>query len=222
MKLDRTPRTIAAAVVTATALLAAPLQVGAAQAASAAPAAKVSANIPRGFDLDAGFIDYGADGSQQGPSKRLRGLRLAPCLTVSWKPERWNDRMAVRNSGPETQQVRELLTFTTARRAARVVAHVRDDLRTCPDGGVDAGGRPTTVKHYRAIGTGYDDVLWSVTAGEGQIGGYVAQVMRVGKAVVLNYDAGEYSGVPRRGAKYLNRGSQELAPKLCRWTVAGC
>lgn len=219
MTTQRTMSTIAAACVTTAALLAAPLQASPAHAQSAPE--KVSPKIPRGFDLDDGFVDYGSDGSQQGPSKRIRGLHLDPCFAVSWKPGRWKDRMVARNNGPETEQVRELLTFGKAQRAAKVVDRIRSDLANCPDGTTDDGGRPSTVKVYH-VTTGYDDAIWSVTAGKGQIGGYIAQVMRVGTAVVLNYDSGEYSGKPRGGARALNRDSQELAPLLCRWTVAGC
>lgn len=213
--------TIAAGLLTAAALLAAPLQAGPSQAETAA-ADQVSPKIPRGFDLDDGLVDHGSDGSRRGPSKRLRGARLDPCGDVAWKPKRWSDRMAVRNNGPETQQIRELLTFGSAQRAARVVARVRADLTSCPDDTVDSYGQATRVKVFR-LTTGYDDVLWSVTAADDQIGGYVAQVMRVGKAVVLNYDSGEYSRTSTRpGARALNRDSQELAPLMCRWTAAGC
>lgn len=231
MSTQRTTRTIAAAFVTAAALSAAPLQAspatadGASSADRATDAGTVSNRIPRGFDLDAGLPDYGSDGHRNGPSKRIRGLELDPCFDIAWKPERWKQRMAVRNSGPEALEVRELLTFGTAQRAAKVVAHIRDGLTGCPSETVDRFGNPTRVKVYR-VTTGYDDVTWSVTGKRarqtGLLGGYFAQVMRVGKAVVLNYDYGEYGGTSRGAAKVLSTNSQEFAPLMCRWTRAGC
>ena len=222
MTAQPTTRLIAAAFLTAAALSATPLQPSPAAASSADD---VSPRIPRSFALDAGLVDYGSDGSRKGPSKRIRGLELDPCGPTSWKPRKWRQRMAVRNNGPETQQVRELLTFGTATRAATVVAAIRADLGSCPDDTVDPVGYPSRVKVYRQT-TGYDDVLWSVTArraaATGRLGGYFAQVVRVGKAVVLNYDYGEYGGPSRAAASALNTDSQELAPTLCRWTAAGC
>ncbi len=226
MQTQRTTCTIAAAFVTTAALLAAPIQSNpaAASVGSATPTT-VSNKIPRGFDLDDGLVDYGSDGTRRGPSKRIRGLELSPCFALSWKPERWKQRMAVVNSGPETQQVRELLTFGSAQRAAKVVAGIRADLESCPPDTVDSVGQPSKVTVYD-VTTGYDDVIWSVTAKRaaqtGRLGGSFAQVMRVGKAVVLNYDAGEYGGPSRAAARSLNRDSQELAPLMCRWTAAGC
>ena len=220
MTIQQSRRTIAAALFAAGVLLVTPLAAAPVLASGAHD--EVSPTIPRGFPLDDGITDHGADGGQRGPSKQLRGLRLAPCGDVSWKPKRRSDRMAVRSFGPESLQVRELLTFRSAQRAARVVAGVRDDLATCPEDTADAYDRPSQVKVFR-LTTGYDDVLWSVTAADEQIGGYIAQVMRVGTAVVLNYDAGEYSRTTTRpGARALNRNSQEFAPQLCRWTAAGC
>jgi hypothetical protein len=215
-------RTILAGALSAAALLAVPLQPSPAAARSADD---VSPQIPRGFALDAGMTDHGADGDRHGPSKRVRGLELDPCGATVWKPGTWRQRMAVRNSGPETLQVRELLTFGTATRAARVVARIRTDLESCPRDTIDAVGHPSRVKVY-PVTTGYDDVVWSVTARRayetGRLGGYVAQVVRVGTAVVLNYDHGEYGGPSRGAAEALTTDSQELAPRLCRWTVAGC
>ncbi|MEN8672724.1 hypothetical protein [Nocardioides sp.] len=213
---------LAAATLTTAALALAPLQ---APGAEAAGSGSVSPRIPSGFALDEGLVDYGTDGNRKGPSKRIRGLELTPCFETTWKPPKWRQRMAVRNNGPETQQVRELLTFGTAKRATKVVARIRAGLETCPDDTVDPFGNPSRVKVYD-VTTGYDDVLWSVTAKHarqtGRLGGYFAQVMRVGKAVVLNYDYGEYGGTSRGAARVLNTDSQELAPSLCRWTVAGC
>ena len=133
--------------------------------------------------------------------------------------------MVVRNNGPETQQVRELLTFGTAERAARALAAIRSDLEDCPRDTVDPVGYPSRVKVYD-VTTGYDDVIWSVTArralATGRLGGYFAQVVRVGRAVVLNYDYGEFGGPSREAAEALNNNSHEFAPIMCRWTAAGC
>lgn len=191
-------------------------------AGSGVPVAAVSPAIPRDFPLDAGLTDYSGDGgARMGPSSNLRGLELDPCGPISWTPVRWADRLVVLNTGPETLQVRELLTFGSADRAARVVNRIRSDLRRCPGLTRDDGGRRSAVALY-AVTTGYDDVTWSVTARDGSVGGYVAQAMRVGSAVLLNFDYGEYSGRPRFGARVLNRNSREFAPRLCRWTVTGC
>lgn len=182
----------------------------------------VSPRIPADFALDEGLRDHGGDGGQRGPSEAVRGLRLDPCAEVSWKPKRRSDRLAVRSFGPESLQVRELLTFGSAARAARVVEGVRADLAGCPDNAVDSSGQRTRVRVF-GLTTGYDDVLWSVTAADDQLGGYLAQVVRVGKAVVINYDAGEYSRTTTRpGARALNRNSQDFGPSMCRWTKAGC
>lgn len=220
MTTEHTARRIAVGLLTAGAFLLPSLH--AAPTAAVSGGSGVSPEIPRDFALDHGLRDHGSDGGRRGPSKQVRGLHLDPCGDVSWKPKRRSDRMAVRNFGPESLQVRELLTFRGASRAARVVARVRDDLAGCPDGTVDSSDQATRVKVF-GLTTGWDDVVWSVTAADEQIGGYVAQVMRVGKAVVLNYDAGEYSRTTTRpGARALNRDSQDFAPLLCRWTAAGC
>ncbi|MGA8845351.1 MAG: hypothetical protein WB471_01915 [Nocardioides sp.] len=182
----------------------------------------ISPRIPADFALDEGLRDHGGDGGQRGPSEAVRGLRLDPCAGVSWKPKRRSDRLAVRSFGPESLQVRELLTFRSAARAARVVSRVRSDLAGCGEDTVDSSGRRTQVRVF-GLTTGYDDVLWSVTAADDQIGGYLAQVMRVGKAVLLNYDAGEYSRTSTHpGARSLNRNSRDFGPSMCRWTTAGC
>lgn len=221
MSTQHSVRRIAAGLLAAGALHVTPVAVGPALAGSAGGDG-VSSKIPSDFALDDGLRDHGSDGGQRGPSKKVRGLRLDPCGDVSWKPKRRSDRMAVRSFGPESLQVRELLTFRSADRAARVVAGVRADLAGCPDDTTDSHDRATRVKVF-GLTTGYDDVLWSVTAADDQIGGYIAQVMRVGKAVMLNYDAGEYSRTTTRpGARALNRNSQEFAPLMCRWTAAGC
>lgn len=215
---------VAAASLMSAALTLTSLQASLASAATV-DSASVGARIPRGFDLDEGLEDYGSDGSREGPSKRIRGLELDPCNTISWKPRGWSHRMVVRNNGPETQQIRELLTFTTAERAARAVAAIRTDLENCPRDTVDPVGYPSRVKVYD-VSTGYDDVLWSVTARRaivtGRLGGYFAQVLRVGTAVVLNYAHGEYGGPSRGAAEALSSNSREFAPLMCRWTQAGC
>ncbi len=70
---------------------------------------------------------------------------------------------------------------------------------------------------------GYDDVIWSVTARNGQPGGYVVQAVRVGSAILVSQDSGEYSrGTTGFGARALNRDDRAFAPRLCRWTLAGC
>lgn len=216
--------TIAASGLTLAALILTPLQASLASA-SAVDSHSVSSEIPRGFGLDEGLEDYGSDGGRIGPSKRIRGLELDPCNAISWKPRGWSQRMVVRNNGPETQQIRELLTFTKPERAARAVAAIRTDLEDCPGDTVDPVGYASRVKVYD-VTTGYDDVLWSVTArraiATGRLGGYFAQVVRVGKAVVLNYDYGEFGGPSRAAAEALNSNSQEFAPMMCRWTQAGC
>lgn len=209
----------AVAVLLALAVLVAALQAITPDRAGAAEE-RVSPRIPAGFPLDAGLTDWGPEGFRRGPSNQVKGLPLDPCGEASWKPQRWVARMAVRNYFAESLDVRELVTFSSASRAVRVMAGIRADLRTCPRLTGEPGAR-TTVHRY-GFTTGYDDVLWSLTQRNGSIGGYVAQLTRVGSAILLNYNAGDYVGRPVGGARQMNRDSREFAPRMCRWTAAGC
>jgi len=126
------------------------------------------------------------------------------------------DRLAVRATGPEYLDARELVSMRGARVAVRALSRIRRALADCTE---PVRGAVWTV---HAADTGYDAVTFTLSYTRG-LGLSTFQVLRVGKGVLITHTYVEgtlaSSGVDLRRQTRLGR---DLAVDMCVFTRAGC
>jgi len=188
--------------------------------AARAPALAVTPTpIPDDFPLALRIAENESDGEQPVPDPDAEGVsKVKACGEQLWPlaPARVEDRLAVRATGPEYVDARELVSMRGARVAVRAVARIRTALAHCTK---PVRGAVWTV--HRAY-TGYDSVTFTLTYTRG-LGASVFQVLRVGKGVLITHVYGEgmleTSGPNIRRQTRLGR---DLAAYICVFARAGC
>jgi hypothetical protein len=188
--------------------------------AARAPALAVTPTpIPDDFPLALRIAENESDGEQPVPDPDAEGVsKVKACGEQLWPlaPARVEDRLAVRATGPEYVDARELVSMRGARVAVRAVARIRTALAHCTK---PVRGAVWTV--HRAY-TGYDSVTFTLTYTRG-LGASVFQVLRVGKGVLITHVYGEgmleTSGPNIRRQTRLGR---DLAAYMCVFARAGC
>ena len=210
------------ALVLAAVLLAAP---AAAAAPPSAPASGPTSGpaeptpIPDDFPLALRISVNDVDGEQPVPSADGRGVgRYAACRERLWPlaPTRVEDRLAVRATGPEYLDARELVSMRGAQVAVRALARMRTALAECTE---PVRGAVWTV--HRAD-TGYDSVTFTLSYTRG-LGLSVFQVVRVGKGVLITHTYGEgMLSDARANIRRQTRVARDLAAEMCVFARAGC
>jgi hypothetical protein len=175
------------------------------------------------FPLDTGLIS-GSEFSVQGPRAGIEGVTFPEgfCDTDVWPSSTpLEGRLALKVTGPEFAQWRELVTFPSADEAVAVLAAIREAVESCPEvSGDEPANDLTFVSH--PVDSGYDDTTFSYTYREG-LGGVVYQFVRVGHAVLATAQSGEWAPeTTPEGARQLNGENSQLTPLMCEYTQAGC
>lgn len=144
------------------------------------------------------------------------------------------DRTFRQVTGPEYNEVVGLAVFGDAGGASAFMTGLRDAAAACADGVPRAeGGTREAVQQALpgAWATGLATLLVDVPTPGGDpqpVVGSFLYAARVGSAVVLHYSAGEYLLSARPftidpGLVAMGRAPLDgIAPRMCRWTVAGC
>jgi hypothetical protein len=175
------------------------------------------------FPLDTGLIS-GSEFAVEGPGPGIEGISFPKgfCGADLWpSPTPLNGRLALKVTGPEYAQWRELVTFPSADEAVAAVAGIRGAVEQCPAvSGDEPANDLTFVSHD--VESGYDDATFSYTYREG-LGGVVYQFVRVGHAVLATAQSGEWAPeTTPEGARQLNGENTQLTPLMCEYTEAGC
>lgn len=175
--------------------------------------------IPEDFPLADG-LDETEESDVTGPSADAEAGRVFDvCGTDIWSPDGLTDRLAVRETGIEYLEARELDVFPTSDEPAESVTLVREAVRDCAR--IEGESYGYTVKVLDGP-EGYDSVTWGAFADEGLDGG-VYQITRVGSAVLVLYSAGEMSETSlQQVADDMTTTTLELAPEMCVFTEDGC
>ncbi|WP_133176454.1 hypothetical protein [Nocardioides currus] len=149
-------------------------------------------------------------------------MELRACDRAAWplRTGAVSERLAVRATGPEYADARELVVLRNARAAVRLVAAVRRTIRACVDR-PDAG-RQWTEWTGRAAQTGYDSFTFSLTYST-SLGASAIQVVRVGSGVLVTEASGEGTlGSLRPTIRKQTRVGRHLAASMCEFARAGC
>ena len=168
------------------------------------------------FPLDIA-IPVGGDSELAGPGRDVEGVDFTDlCGPDAWMVQPVEDALAVRVTGPEYSLTRQLETFADADTAAGMLADLRAALADCPVSG-------SKVFTELDAQTSYDDsVTFSMTYDEG-LGGTIFQVVRVGRAVLLVAETGEYSPeTVANGVTELTAANRQVTDLMCEFTEAGC
>ncbi|HXH77056.1 hypothetical protein [Nocardioides sp.] len=189
---------------------------------TAAPATATAATptpIPDDFPLALRISVDDADGEQPVPAPDAKGIgRIPACGERLWPlaPALVEDRLAVRATGPEYLDARELVSMRGARVAVRALARIRTALAACAE---PVRGAVWTV---HAADTGYDAVTFTQSWTRG-LGLSTFQVIRVGKGVLITHTYGEGRLSESRGQiRRQTRLARDLAVDMCVFTRAGC
>jgi hypothetical protein len=180
----------------------------------------VATAIPADFPLARGMNTDPEGGELQGPGADVEGAPLVDvCGLTVWEPSLVVDRLAVRETGIEYLETRELVTFATADEASESVTLVREAVSACPRIEGETYDRVTRVLE----GTDeYDSFSWGYYAEEALDGG-VFQITRVGSSVLVVFSAGEMSEASLQTvADEMVPTTLDLAPEMCVFTEDGC
>ncbi|RYP82765.1 hypothetical protein EKO23_20970 [Nocardioides guangzhouensis] len=181
------------------------------------------ADLPADFPVADGLRRAGAGdgGVVTDPSREAAGGVgvLAPCDAAAW-PVTARDRLAVRSTGPEMVDARELVTFTDATEAAGVLSALRQAVESCPRQETSDG--TLLLDPQEVHGLGHDHVAFFQHSDQG-LGGTYWMFVRVGRAVLATSYTGETSSttLPQLvDEQKLN--TDPLVARLCRFAEAGC
>jgi hypothetical protein len=175
------------------------------------------------FPLDTGLVS-GSEFTVTGPGAGVEGVTFPDgfCGTDMWPvPTPPEGRLALKVTGPEYAQWRELVTFPTADAAVAALAGISQAVEQCP---AVSGDEPANDLAFvtHPVDSGYDDVTFSYTYSEG-LGGVVYQFVRVGHAILATAQYGEWAPeTVATGAEELNGENTQLTPLMCEYTQAGC
>lgn len=178
-----------------------------------------STPIPDDFPLAEG-MDPGGDGEVTGPGGNVEGAPVVDvCGTEVVTPSVVEERLAVRETGIEYLETRELYTFPTADEAIETVNIVREAVANCPRSEGELASYTNKVLDGAA---GYDSFAWGFFADEGLDGG-TFEITRIGRSVLVLYAAGETSEASLQPvADTLTETTLAIAPEMCLWTEDGC
>lgn len=176
--------------------------------------------IPADFPLAQGMDADPEGGELLGPDRSVDGAPVVDvCGTQVWAPDLVTERLAVRETGIEYLETRELYTFPTADEASESVTQVREAVTSCPQMEGESYGFTTRTLEGPE---GYDSFTWGYFADEG-LDGAAYQLTRVGSAVLVQYATGEMSEQSLQPtADNLTQASLSLAPEMCVFTEDGC
>lgn len=188
--------------------------------AARAPAlAAAPTPIPDDFPLALRIAENESTGEQPVPAPDAKGVsRWRACGEQLWPlaQSRIEDRLAVRATGPEYLDARELVSMRGAQVAAKALGRIRADLAACT---TPHRGAVWTV---HAADTGYDSVTFTLSYTRG-LGLSVFQVIRVGKGVLITQTYGEgLLSQSRPGIRRQTRLGRDLASDMCVFARAGC
>jgi len=182
--------------------------------------------------IDVDLPDMTGDGGEIfAPAADVRGVdRMLVCgQPILDQDASFTGRLATSSSGPEFFTYRQVISFPDAAAAQAQMEHVRGLVRGCERHATESGTTEIVWTEVDAD-TGYDSFM----AGYGyyafgedyaaNTGGDIVQLTRVGRAILVVGDTGEYSGAEsiQWAAPNFTQRSKQLAPLLCSFTDAGC
>lgn len=182
-----------------------------------------------GVPIDEDLVDMTGDGgSIDGPGPRAEGaVEVSPCDRAAW-PVTGVERLAVRTTGPEYEESRELVVFADADAAVAAMADLRSAVTGCPTeiNEADPTSNQEQAWDVQRANTGYEDsATFSLTYTDGLPGGEIWQFTRVGRAIIAVSTGGEYSRQPsslRFAVRRLTAVTALMTPAMCEYTEAGC
>jgi hypothetical protein len=186
---------------------------------SSPPSGDATAAIPANFPLAEGLDDT-ADSDVEGPGPDLETVAaLDVCGTELFAPSGVVDRLAVRETGLEYLETREILTFPTADEPAETLSTMRETVTGCST--VEGESYDWTTRMLEGP-EGYDSFTWGMFATE-DLDGRVFQATRVGSALLVVHAAGEMSESSLQPtADALTETTLALASEMCVFTEDGC
>ena len=189
------------------------------ETSSSPPIPSGTVAIPAGFPLAQGMDDT-ADSDVEGPGPDVEAGRVVDvCGTDVWAPSGLVERLAVRETGIEYLETRELTTFITADEPIEEMTMVRDAVRDCAHLDGDSYGYTTRMLEGPE---GSDSFTWGYFADEG-LDGAVFQLTRVGSSILVVFAAGEMSESSLQPqADSLTETTLALTPEMCVFTEDGC
>ncbi|MCW2834330.1 MAG: hypothetical protein JWN68_2283 [Nocardioides sp.] len=175
--------------------------------------------IPDDFPLALRISVDDSTGEQPVPAPDAKAIgRIGACGERWWPlaPALVEDRQAVRATGPEYLDARELVSMRRARVAVRALARIRTALTACTE---PVRGSVWTVHD---ADTGYDAVIFTQSWTRG-LGLSTFQVIRVGKGVLITHTYGEGGlSESRVQIRRQTRLGRDLAIEMCVFARAGC
>jgi hypothetical protein len=189
------------------------------ETSSSTPVEGGTAAIPADFPIAEG-MDESADSDVEGPGPDVKaGPVVDVCGTEVWAPSGVLQRLAVRETGIEYLETRELTTFISSDEPADSLTQVRDAVSACARLDGESYGYTTRMLSGP---DGYDSFSWGYFADEGLDGG-VFQLTRVGSSVLVVYAAGEMSESSLQPtADNLTETTLAIVPEMCLFTEDGC
>ncbi|WP_203336943.1 hypothetical protein [Nocardioides limicola] len=175
--------------------------------------------IPGDFPIDLGLFTDG-DGHVSGPSQDAEGADIRVVCGAGRYLDRWLDRVAVRSSGPEYADARELLTFPDARTAQAELGDLRRAIEDCPTEGASPA-RVWTVHEGAQVGEETLIVSRTLDVGTGE---NVFLLTRFDNALLVLDAGGEWTldSTVDAGIDDLVALADAFAPHLCQFLVDGC
>jgi hypothetical protein len=186
------------------------------------------AGIPDDFPLGLGLVADG-DTSVTPPRRDARGVDLqARCWDHAW-PGATVDRLVVEQVGPELGVTRELVLYPDVATARAVVQRVSARAQQCRLLPATSRGPALHVTPYDDVDSGTAQVSaqmpasFSETPADGQPGGALFELTRVGRAVLAVEDSGEWTRDSAvKGIRVLRRADRDVVARLCVFSKGGC
>lgn len=151
--------------------------------------------LPDKLDLGAG-LDGAAQWSEfrlDGPGRGVEGVPMVDFCDPA--PTTWPgpvvDRIAVRESGPEYEQTREVLLYPSVDDARTMLAALRAAVTGCPVVLFRAGKESREDRLHRLMEPAGPDVVTASVHYRGVLGSGIYQVRRSGRTLVAARDLGE-------------------------------
>ena len=192
------------------------------------PVASLVKEIPEGFPLAAGWPDddqaESEDQGLTGPNRRLDSLLLEQCGNAFEEPE-YVDRLRANWTNPEDYRDRQLTTYADAGAAVDAVSSLTDFYRACPEEEEFSDGY-TRIREVRRTQVGGES--WALVQhlefqGAPAIGLHIVQVIRLGRAVLIDTAANEgMIGEADSQVDFMTSATAEPVSRMCAFTEAGC
>jgi hypothetical protein len=188
--------------------------------------------IPEGFPLAAGWPDDSEAESEEmglkGPNRSLRSLGFTSCGDTL-DDTVYVDRLRADWTNVEDYRSRQLTTYADADQAVAAVKALTDFHRECPTENAGEGyTRVTEVQRTEVGGESWAVVTHFEFDGAPAVGLTITQVIRLGRAVLIDTTANEGGAGPDPDGEVeaqldkMTSATAEPVSRMCVFTEAGC